>query len=473
MPAPAGAGTLLRRANEPTLFALLVIASAVAAALLTLVAYELSPLAAVAAPAAVVLVALVFWRPMAGVTLAMLAIPLERIAVPAGAAAELTPAKGVLLLVAAAAAVRWVIGGLPRYLNRVWLPFVGLLAVMALGVTFAPDSFVVAKVTFQWAAFALVAVLVANADRRQLEQLFMGIAVAGGILGAIAATTSGQQTLVAGGDAATGRAQAGFEHPAVLAFFLVLAFGPAIALTIAGSRQELRPIWAVCAALCGAGIAFSLTRGAMLGLAVALAVLLLIPAFRRWSVVAFAGLALFAAFNAQAIRNSPQLEVIGQRLATVGQGARSTASNQRPYIWAKTPQMIVDHPFLGVGTGNYPLYAPRYAIVGWGGAPYVHAHNVPLTVAAENGLVGAAFLLWFGFGIVVIAVRALVRGRGSPHYPFLVAPAASIAGAFVTGMIDYPPGTIVIMGATLVLIGALLAGARLVRERAAPRGAPA
>ena len=49
----------------------------------------------------------------------------------------------------------------------------------------------------------------------------MGIGVAGGILGAIAATTSGEQTLVDGGDAATGRAQAGFDHPAVLAFFLV------------------------------------------------------------------------------------------------------------------------------------------------------------------------------------------------------------------------------------------------------------
>jgi O-antigen ligase len=466
MPSASGpAGVVsIRRPSEPAQFLALLAASAAAATVLTLVAYEFSPLIALALPVAVAVVALVFWQPMLGVAVAMLAIPFERIAVPAGAAAELTPAKALLLIVAAAALVRWVIGGLPAHISKIWLPFIGLLAVMALGITFSPEPFVVAKVTAQWTAFMVVAVLVGSANRQQLEQVFMGVAVAGGILGAIAATTSGQQALVDGGDAATGRAQAGFDHPAVLAFFLVLAFGPSVALTLSGSRPGLRPVWAVCAALCAGGIAFSLTRGAMVALAVSLTVLLLLPTFRRWAAVLMVGLIVFAAFNADAIQKSPQLEVIGQRISTISKATEVTASNQRPYIWSKTPQMIVDHPFFGVGTANYPLFAPDYAIVGWGGSPYVHAHNVPLTIAAENGLFGLAFLLAFGFSIVAVGVRALTQGGRSPHYPFAVAAAASLAGAFLTGMIDYPPGTVVIMGATLVLVGALVAAARLVRE---------
>lgn len=457
----------LLRPSEPVQFVGLLLASAFAAAVLTFVSYRASPAIAVMLPAAVAIVAGVFWRPMAGVYLAVLAIPLERVAVPAGAAAELTPAKGMLLLVAGAATVRWVMGGSAAPVRKVWIAFAGLLVVMAIGITFAQEPFVVAKLSFQWSAFLIVAMLIGSADRVQLERVFMALATAGGVLGAIAVTTSGQQTLVAGGEAATGRAQAGFDHPALLAFFLVLAFPPAMALTLRGRNAALRPVWAACAALCVAGIAFSLTRGAMLALALSLVVLLFLPAFRRWAAVVFVGLAVFASFNAQAIRNSPQLEVIGQRLSTITR-TQATESNQRPYIWRKTPAMVADHPVFGVGAGNFPFFAPRYAIVGYSGAPFVHAHNVPLTIAAENGLTGLALLLAFGFGVVTLGVRALVSGRRSPHYAFLVAAAASVAAAFLTGMTDNPPSTVVIMAAILIMIGCLVASERLTREEPEP-----
>jgi O-antigen ligase len=463
----AGPAGILPRPSEPVQYAGLIFASALSALLLTLVAYRTSPLIALALPGFVVIVGLVFWRPMAGVYLAVLAIPLERIAVPAGAAAQLTPAKGMLLLVAAAAIVRWITNSTAASARKLWLPFAGLLLVMAVGIATADQSFVVAKITVQWAAFLIVAMLIGSADREQLERIFMSLATAGGILGAIAVATSGQQTLVAGGEAATGRAQAGFEHPAVLAFFLVLAFPPAMALTLRTRHVALRPIWGVCAALCVAGVAFSLTRGAMLALALSLVVLLFLPAFRRWAAVVFVALAVFAALNFQAIQNSPQLEVIGQRLSTITK-TQATASNERPYIWSKTPAMIVDHPVFGVGAGNFPFWAPRYAIVDYGGAPFVHAHNVVLTTAAENGIVGATLLIVFGFAVVTIGLRALLAGRRSPHYPFLAAAAASVAAAFFTGMTDDPAATIVIMGSILILIGCLAAAERLVREEPEP-----
>jgi O-antigen ligase len=130
--------------------------------------------------------------------------------------------------------------------------------------------------------------------------------------------------------------------------------------------------------------------------------------------------------------------------------------------------MIADHPIFGVGAGNFPFWAPRYAIVDYGGSRFVHAHNLPLTVAAENGIIGLALLLTFGGAVVVVGLRALLRGRHSPHYAFAVAAAASVTAAFITGMLDDPAATVVIMGAILILIGCLVAAERLTREESEP-----
>jgi O-antigen ligase len=125
--------------------------------------------------------------------------------------------------------------------------------------------------------------------------------------------------------------------------------------------------------------------------------------------------------------------------------------------------MVFDHPFLGIGAAQFPLYAPRYDIVDYGGAPFVHAHDVFLTIAAENGLIGLGFLIWFGVAIVVTSLRVLSRGKRSPDYHLAVGAAAAVTAAFVTGIADYPPSTVSIMGMTMVVIGTLVAVDRLTR----------
>jgi len=58
--------------------------------------------------------------------------------------------------------------------------------------------------------------------------------------------------------------------------------------------------------------------------------------------------------------------------------------------------MWTDHPWLGVGIGNYEVMYSSYALPLWP-LPLGHAHNYYLNIAAETGLVGlAAYMLLWG-----------------------------------------------------------------------------
>jgi O-antigen ligase len=51
--------------------------------------------------------------------------------------------------------------------------------------------------------------------------------------------------------------------------------------------------------------------------------------------------------------------------------------------------MFADHPWLGVGIGNYAVAYGRYALPHWY-EPLGHAHNVYLNFLAETGILGTA-----------------------------------------------------------------------------------
>jgi O-antigen ligase len=84
---------------------------------------------------------------------------------------------------------------------------------------------------------------------------------------------------------------------------------------------------------------------------------------------------------------------------------------ERMAHWMAAADMFTDHPWLGVGIGNYPVAYPQYAIGRWRD-PLGHAHNYYLNIAAEAGLLGLSTFLvlfaacfWFG-------LRATRRASG-------------------------------------------------------------
>ena len=334
-----------------------------------------------------------------------------------------------------------------------------LICISAVGVVFAPDYPVVLRIVLMWSAFLLLSIYTAAASSEQLRWLFVAIAVSGSIL-ALLALTSGQTIELRGGGAtATNRAQASFAHPAVLAFFLVLALPCAICLSLA-DRAWLRLPMLVASGVMLAGLMLTLTRGAIIGAAVSLAVLLWLPRFRLLAATLLAGMLIFGATNLTPLLSSPQASVVATRLSTVTGSEIQT--NPRLRIYRGAPEMVIDHPLFGIGAGNFSKVSPLYGLRDLGGDTFEHAHDLPLTIAVETGLLGLVALLVFLVGLGWEAT-AILAWRRTPAFTLAMAPVAAIAGLLASSVTDYPLRTNLIMALFMIQAGALIAFARAAR----------
>jgi len=136
----------------------------------------------------------------------------------------------------------------------------------------------------------------------------------------------------------------------------------------------------------------------------------------------------------------------------------SVALRTRRGIWRRTVAMVTDHPWLGVGPGNWPVAFPTYAepeaardgVLTATLAPR-QAHDDLLERAAETGIPGLFALLLLVAAISLAAKRRLQTG--DPQQKALVAAAAgSLVALIGTSVASFPfemPGTIVLAGLAL------------------------
>ena len=73
--------------------------------------------------------------------------------------------------------------------------------------------------------------------------------------------------------------------------------------------------------------------------------------------------------------------------------------------------MWTDHPWLGVGIGNYELAYAEYSLPQWRIA-LGHAHNYYLNIGAEAGVLGLAAYLFLWGAALIGAWRAARRASG-------------------------------------------------------------
>ncbi len=208
-------------------------------------------------------------------------------------------------------------------------------------------------------------------------------AVAGSIAGAY---------VLALGDHADGRLDGLGLNPNYLGAMLVLPLVAAVGLT----RRTHRTVWLVPAAVCGAGIVDTQSRGAFLASVAGVAVVLLQGRSLTSKALIVVGMAAAGTVLPGSFGAAEHL-VTGQRPAT-----QLTSNNSaREHAARYAADVAVAHPLRGIGYGMFPSHAAKSPVLGL----YIATHDDYLRLAAESGvmtLVVFLALLWLG-----------VRGRRS------------------------------------------------------------
>lgn len=435
-------------------------------ALALLVAYQSSPAIPLAGLAGAIVAVLAVTRPLVVLLLALAVIPLETVTLPLGGAG-VSATEALIAL----ASIGWAVGRLfegrlPVARTALNGPIAIALICVVAGLAVAEKTFPVVRILLMWSLFALAFQMIVDDGRRETVRRILALLVASGTaVGLIALVRSGGRApeLSAGGDVAMGRATGAFSDPNILATFLVMALPAALALAL-GSRPAMRPLATGAFVVIFAALALSLSRGGLIAAGGALGVMLAWRPFRRVAVVSALVLVALTVVNANPLVGTQQVDTVLDRLVSV-ERASQNKYDQRTEIYSVTPEIITDHPLLGVGANQFPEVAPSYGLIDpYTGFTFEHPHNLVLTTFVELGIAGLLALLWAG----VILARLLWRAaaRTSPDRGLAVAVAAAFVALFVQGLVDYTLRSNVLAALTAVLAACAVVLSRPPRETA-------
>ena len=445
------------------------LAFAAAASALTaagmLIAYSAGPLILLVAVAAVGVAALAVANPLAAVLVAITLIPLEIFSLAVGGDAGISPAEGVFALAGFGWVARRLMAGLPPFVDSpLTKPLAIVLVVAVAGLGVSESAGETLRIIVMWtAAFFVVQLVVDQAKPSTVGWILLLLAITGGVVGVITAVTSGgqEQELVGLGTEATGRAAGSFGHPNLLAVFLATSLAASGAVMV-GGRPQFRPVAATAFIAALTGLALTLSRGGLLAAGAAVVVMLMWRPFRRMALVAVAvGAVALLIAGGELLGSTQSVDLVTKRIESV---QYATQADPRVELWRRTPEIIEDHPLIGVGAGQFSDASAAYGLRDPASEyqPFEHAHSIPLTVAAELGLLGLAAFLWFAVALGGVLVRACKRSQGwARAYAFGLT--AALVAIAVQGLVDYTVRSNVV--AMLVLT---LAAAAVVLARASP-----
>ena len=327
-----------------------------------------------------------------------------------------------------------------------WLPMA--LASWAWVSTLAADRLDVAHdewrtVFLAGAIFALLLTtqLRAPAQRQARVMLLVGAWLLGATVVAAAGLwqfATGNMTIAAEG---VQRIRGFYDSPNNLALYLDRTLPVALALALFGTNRSWRIIAFGAAAIMGAALLLTFSKGALFLAAPTMLVILwwggrrLLraqgrPATVLWVMAGLAGVALLAL-----------LPFLGtdrfQRLLDLRQGTGFL----RLQLWRSAWQMALDHPVLGVGPDNF-LYAYRSGYLlptAWQEPNLNHPHNWLLDWWTRLGLPGLVLGVSFWSGGVALIRRRLAvvtHTADAQEAALLLGLLAASAAALVHGLID-------------------------------------
>ena len=168
---------------------------------------------------------------------------------------------------------------------------------------------------------------------------------------------------------------------------------------------------------------FSLSRGAWLGFALALVVMVALRSRRAFLLFSLLVLATAATLTLGSLNILPS--TITQRIADIPVFLGLNLFDPRAVVltdenfaivdrmahWFAAWNMFSDFPWLGVGIGNYSVVYAQYGLREWTFS-LGHAHNFYLNMLAEAGLIGLAAYLLMTVSVLGFAWRTAQRAQG-------------------------------------------------------------
>jgi O-antigen ligase len=427
----------------------------------------------------------------------LVALPLLLVAIPFGTRGTsgdtTTDATiGATELLVALMAVAWVARGVRR--REITLPGGAIIAsvlamacLAAFSIVYADDRPSAIKETLKWFELLLVLLVVVDLVREPNGARWVIGAML--VAGAAEATYGAVQFVTNSGPAAFDlqgalRAFGHFDQPNPFAGYLTTILPMAICMTLCRANPgRFRLLALTATALLVVGIGLSQSRGAWLGGAVAVTCLMLAwnGFTRRLLVPCALGLVLLLALAITGALPASILDRLAQTIEYFGvfdvRTVEATPDNwavvERMAHWQAGWNMFLDHPWLGVGAGNYAAAYPSYYVSTWV-EPLGHAHNYYINMLAELGVIGGGLLLLL-LGISFGQLGgALVRSEALGG-AFWRAVLAGVFGGLVVFCVHNLFDSLFVHSVNVqigVLLGLGIVAAERVSQRVSPTSAP-
>lgn len=227
---------------------------------------------------------------------------------------------------------------------------------------------------------------------------------------------------------------------------------PMLAMGVIYAKSWRHSLFCAFIWLCGwAVVLLSLSRGAFIAGVIAHAIffaaVILFARSVRKKALTFVAFAIVSTIAIQTIFSMLTAVPTTADLVAGKADARSSSATFRAFTWRATGEMIKTHPLLGVGAGNFgPAFNDARGRLALSSTPSEgpeiaedfmaeRAHNEPIQIVAELGIVGGLFL----FGAISVFILGVIlmfrRSRRRPSIAFWAALAGMI-GFAVSSMVS-------------------------------------
>ncbi len=202
-----------------------------------------------------------------------------------------------------------------------------------------------------------------------------------------------------------GRSSGSFGNPNNFAVLLVLAVPPLLALTWQrGASAVQRILFGYLATMLLCGLALTISRGAWLALALAVAAWPLFLRRQAWAsrvLLSATAMGLVVMLGVMLYSTMPRVK---ERIDDL---ARDRGETSRPVLWQAAARLWGSAPVLGTGAGSFNTLFEKHRPESFHDEPQ-WAHNDYLNTLSDYGAIG--FILFFG-GLGVLGVKTAMRRR--------------------------------------------------------------